>query len=40
MFHDNDSQLVVNIAYQLLKKELASMKLRHCLYDVSLLNVK
>ena len=26
MFHDNDSQLVVNLDYQLDKKELAFMK--------------
>ena len=25
MFHDNDSQLVVNLKYQLVKKELAFM---------------
>ena len=25
MFHDNDSQLVVNVNYQLVKKELAFM---------------
>ena len=52
MFDDNDSQLVVNLDYQLDKKELAFMitktlfircytikYVRHCLYDVTLLNM-
>ena len=39
MFHDNDSQLVVNLEYQLYKKELAFMIIRYSLYDSKVLNM-
>ena len=39
MFQDNNSHLVVNLDYKLVNKEHAFMKLRHCLYVLSLSNM-